>query len=81
MTRDEKSKDPVETSYVGTGLAIGLAIGAGLGVVFGLALGNMAFMSIGLGAGLSIGVAIGAGLDNRAKAEGTATGQGEKENG
>ena len=30
MTRDEKSKDPVETSYVGTGLAIGLAIGVGL---------------------------------------------------
>ena len=72
MTRDEKSKDPVETSYVGTGLAIGLAIGAGLGVVFGIALDNMAFMSIGIGAGLSLGVAIGVGLDKRAKAQGMA---------
>ena len=79
MTRDENSKDPVETSYVGTGLAIGLAIGAGLGIVFGMALDNMAFMSIGVGAGMCIGLAIGAGLDNQAKAGGTAVGHSEEE--
>ncbi len=52
-------------------LAGGLsAIGLPIGVTFGLALGNMAFLGLGLPIGLAIGSAVGAGMDKKAFEEG-----------
>jgi hypothetical protein len=42
-----------------------------LGVVFGVALGNMAFMAIGIGAGMTLGLSIGTAMQERHKEDGT----------
>ncbi len=52
-------------------LALGMAaFGIPLGVVFGAALGNLAFMGIGLPIGLGVGIAIGTAKDKQAADEG-----------
>lgn len=52
-------------------LALGMAtFGIPLGVVFGAALGNMAFLGIGLPIGMAIGIAVGTSKDKQAKEEG-----------
>lgn len=66
MSTPSNKQEPKRPNYVGLGMCLGLVLGVPLGVCFGLALGNMAFMSIGVGAGMCIGLAIGASLEERA---------------
>ncbi len=52
-------------------LAIGLSVfGVSLGVAFGAAMGNMAFLGIGIPIGMVLGIGIGTSLDKKAFAEG-----------
>lgn len=52
-------------------LALGMAtFGIPIGVVFGAALGNMAFLGIGLPIGMAIGIAVGSGKDKQAADQG-----------
>ncbi|WP_057939706.1 hypothetical protein [Algoriphagus resistens] len=52
-------------------LALGMAtFGIPLGIVFGAALGNMAFLGIGLPIGIGVGLAIGSGKDKQAEEQG-----------
>lgn len=52
-------------------LALGMAtFGIPLGVVFGAALGNMAFIGIGLPIGMAIGIAVGTSKDEQAQRDG-----------
>jgi hypothetical protein len=45
----------------------GVVLGAGLGVSMSIALGNMAFMSVGTGGGIVVGLSMGAALKYRGK--------------
>jgi hypothetical protein len=57
--------------YRNTWMAIGMsAFGLPMGVVFGSAMGNMAFIGIGLPIGMAIGIAYGDQLDKKAAKEG-----------
>ncbi|WP_222845801.1 hypothetical protein [Flavilitoribacter nigricans] len=52
-------------------MALGMSVfGIPLGVVFGSALGNLAFLGIGLPIGMSIGLAVGTNMDQKAQKEG-----------
>ncbi len=52
-------------------LPLGMAtFGLPMGVAFGAALGNMAFMGLGLPIGMGVGIAVGTGMDNKAFHEG-----------
>ena len=52
-------------------LPLGMAtFGLPMGVAFGSALGNMAFMGLGLPIGMGVGIAVGTGIDNKAFHEG-----------
>lgn len=67
----EKLKIVPKNYYMGIWTAIGIAaFGIPIGVAFGTALGNMAFMGIGIGMGLPIGIAVGTNMDTKAKKEG-----------
>lgn len=56
-----------QTQWMAIGMA---AFGLPMGVAFALAIGNMAFMGIGLPIGMPIGMAIGLSKDKKAKDEG-----------
>ena len=60
-------KNHFQGKWLGLGMA---AFGIPLGVVFGAALGNMAFLGIGLPIGLAIGIAIGTSKDRQSLEEG-----------
>ena len=60
-------KNHYRTNWMSIGMA---AFGVPLGTTFGLAIGNIAFLGIGLPIGLAIGLAIGAGMDKKAFEEG-----------
>lgn len=67
----EKLKIVPKNYYRKLWLALGISIfGIPLGVALGSALGNMAFIGVGLCMGLPIGIAVGAGLDKKAADEG-----------
>lgn len=52
-------------------MAVGMAaFGIPLGAAFGAAIGNMAFIGIGMPVGMAIGIAVGTAMDKKAKAEG-----------
>lgn len=60
-------KDHYQQQWMALGMAsFGITIGAGLG----MALGNMAFMGIGLPIGMVIGMAVGSSMDKKAAEEG-----------
>jgi len=65
----ENEKYP-EGHFTGMWIGIGVAIGSGMGVPMAVALGNMAFIGIGLPIGIAIGVAIGTSQEAKYKAEG-----------
>ena len=52
-------------------MAVGMAaFGIPMGAAFGAALGNMAFIGIGMPVGMAIGIAVGTAMDKKAKDEG-----------
>lgn len=54
-----------------TWMAVGMAaFGIPLGAAFGAALGNMAFIGIGMPVGMAIGIAVGTAMDKKVKEEG-----------
>ncbi|MFC3879241.1 hypothetical protein ACFOSV_03595 [Algoriphagus namhaensis] len=69
LEKDLKIVPPAyyQTLWMSIGMA---AFGLPLGVAFGAAIGNMAFLGIGIPIGMSIGLALGAGMDSKAKNEG-----------
>ncbi|WP_339879944.1 hypothetical protein [uncultured Algoriphagus sp.] len=68
---DQELKLVPQNHYQLQWLVLGMAtFGVPLGVVFGIALGNLAFLGIGLPIGMAIGIAIGTSKDKQAQDEG-----------
>lgn len=50
-------------------MAIGIALGLPFGIVYATALGNMAFLGLGIPIGMCVGIGIGTSMDKKAESE------------